>query len=132
MSLKSWVVKRVLGWSMGTRLTLPTPCPFPRRRHNQNVAHRDIKPGNILIDKETGQVKITDFGVSAIFEGKGGNTDEDKEIDLTKKTAGTTMFMAPEVRGEEGKRRKDRPLWFCLNREREREREREKNREIEK
>ena len=69
---------------------------FNGNRHNQNVAHRDIKPGNILIDKDTGMIKITDFGVSAIFE-KGAGNDGDDEIDLTKKTAGTTMFMAPEV-----------------------------------
>lgn len=58
------------------------------------------------MDHKTGEVKITDFGVSAIFEGKGGSKDGDEEIDLTKKTAGTTMFMAPEVgviwRGNDG------------------------------
>ena len=34
--------------------------------HSQGVAHRDLKPGNILLSNTTGelQVKLTDFGES--------------------------------------------------------------------
>jgi serine/threonine protein kinase len=32
--------------------------------HERNIIHRDIKPENVLIDKQTKQVRITDFGLS--------------------------------------------------------------------
>jgi len=53
------------------------------------VAHRDLKPGNVLLD-ETGRAKIGDFGISKI-----------KQVDKTFLSDtvafnGTIMYMAPE------------------------------------
>lgn len=35
--------------------------------HERHIIHRDLKPSNLLINHR-GEVKITDFGVSAIME----------------------------------------------------------------
>lgn len=35
--------------------------------HLKKVCHRDIKPDNILFEKETKSIKIIDFGISKKF-----------------------------------------------------------------
>lgn len=37
--------------------------------HSTNIIHRDIKPGNLLIDNECG-VKICDFGLARVLPSK--------------------------------------------------------------
>ncbi|GJJ78363.1 hypothetical protein EMPS_10722 [Entomortierella parvispora] len=56
--------------------------------HKHKIAHRDIKPGNLLISKE-GKLKIADFGISRMFA-----TDQDM---LYRSGKGTRAFMAPEI-----------------------------------
>jgi formylglycine-generating enzyme required for sulfatase activity/serine/threonine protein kinase/Leucine-rich repeat (LRR) protein len=57
--------------------------------HGQDLIHRDIKPGNILL--ETGvhdRVKITDFGLA--------RAADDASLTQSGTIAGTPMYMAPE------------------------------------
>jgi serine/threonine-protein kinase len=55
--------------------------------HRRNVIHRDVKPGNIMIDEE-GTPIVTDFGIAKVAEKKG--------LTMTGTTIGTPSYMSPE------------------------------------
>lgn len=57
--------------------------------HQRGVVHRDIKPGNIFIEEETGRVLIGDFGIARAAVGHTALTQ-------TGTSMGTPNYMAPE------------------------------------
>ena len=56
--------------------------------HQRGILHRDIKPGNILVDAK-GEPHLTDFGLARL-------TETESTVTRTIETLGTPSYMAPE------------------------------------
>jgi serine/threonine-protein kinase len=56
--------------------------------HEHGILHRDIKPGNILLDKD-GEPHLTDFGLARLL-------DTQSSVTRTIDVLGTPSYMAPE------------------------------------
>src|SRR5882757_6559807 len=61
--------------------------------HRRSLVHKDIKPANILVNRTTGEVKLTGFGIASRLP------RERQAPALPESIAGTLAYMAPEQTG---------------------------------
>ena len=98
------VMEYVEGITLGRLIKEKGPIPWPHalkvfkqmldaieHAHKEGIIHRDIKPNNVLINRQ-GLVKITDFGLA--------KNQAEFGITQSATTGGTLFYMSPEqVRG---------------------------------
>lgn len=61
--------------------------------HQHHIIHKDIKPANIIVNFDTGQVKLTDFGISSsLFH-------DSQTLNPPHTLEGTLAYMSPEQTG---------------------------------
>ena len=84
--------------SVARKLTLfLSVCKAVSYAHRQFVVHRDLKPGNILVDK-AGDVKLLDFGICKLLQTPSTERDATVDVGLV---ALTPDYASPEqIRGD--------------------------------
>jgi serine/threonine protein kinase/Tfp pilus assembly protein PilF len=94
------LIKRIGRFTIGKSILIAKQvCEGLSEAHRLGVVHRDLKPQNIMIDKE-GNVRIMDFGIARVMKTR-GVTEEDLIL-------GTPEYMSPEqVEGKDIDSRSD-------------------------
>ncbi len=64
-----------------------------RQVHDAGIVHKDVNPGNVLVDLETGTVKLIDFGISSKVELHAHNLGNPARLE------GTLAYISPEQTG---------------------------------
>ncbi|WP_334792005.1 AAA family ATPase [Nostoc sp.] len=96
-SLEQWMHKRpdiFCPMPLSTFLSLAIIiCDILGRIHAANVIHKDINPGNIVLNLDTGVVKIIDFGIATQFNRTNPTFKSPHVLE------GTLAYLSPEQTG---------------------------------
>jgi len=69
--------------------------------HSLGVYHRDLKPGNIVVDQVSGRPFLVDFGILKHDKTDGAlSLDGASRLSMTGEVVGTISYMAPEQGGD--------------------------------
>ena len=66
--------------------------------HAKGVIHRDVRPGNVLLERDTGRAFLTDFGLAAVRD---TGSQSEARLTQTGEILGDPHYASPEqLRGE--------------------------------
>ena len=92
-NLEEWRLRRGRVSERDARRVVGEVAAALAAAHGRDLIHRDVKPSNVLMEKDSGRAFVADFGVSAAL-----SPDDSQETKLTETGAliGTPSFMSPE------------------------------------
>lgn len=91
-SLKKILESRQVSWSYFLKIAIKITDNLSKI-HQENVIHKDINPSNIVLNPQTGQLKIIDFGLSNLL------SQENPILKSPNVLEGTLAYMSPEQTG---------------------------------
>ena len=93
-SLAEWMQQHPKATERDARRVIGEVAAGLAAAHARNLLHRDVKPGNVLLEAESGRAYVADFGVSAALGS--GTTDATGSLTATGHVVGTPIYMSPE------------------------------------
>lgn len=93
-SLAEWMQRHPKASERDARRVIGEVAAGLAAAHARNLLHRDVKPGNVLLEAESGRAYVADFGVSAALGSASGDTTG--SLTATGHVVGTPIYMSPE------------------------------------
>lgn len=92
ISLKEYLVKNEIDLFSKLEISIQI-AEIVSHLHKKNIIHKDINPGNILVNIKTKEIKLTDFSIASFL------TKEKLELSSYQKLEGTPAYISPEQTG---------------------------------